>query len=548
MKLGNLQLSKKIIAFIVIILLCFENFAAVVSDNDGSAFITKAEFDSLKNNFQSKIDEYNRSIDSKIDSAIAAYLAGIKVGKTSTIKVIHSDWDDIEFINYEIKPDFKEPDYVWTVTAGWHTYYRNYDKKLAIVGGYKSFTRDWGENESNIRPLADIIFGNEEEFANNLGTYTKVAWGGVATRWIETWYFNKYGFGRCYNMTGNVRYRIYMEYPFTFNSSGYVANMQINSLLPIKPRFQDNNTMSGTSWYISPRDSSNARADLDYDNYEGYYSFNVVLGSLSDGITKNHDHIIVDSGSGTSFYLYNQNFVNTLNYCPYQTITDNNLGNVSGAKTVINGQRETFNTSASDSGGTYATSYTTEYIGDIAWGYDNKAIPMVGLLKRYFPASSIYQEKYDVNSSGNFNQRDILWDGASITNVAPLTLENGLETCISVKDKTYEWELEFDKVVLTGASGTKTNQNEVDIYLSKVPFGDGVSTSSKIELTVGTEKQDYVTTTDRKAKIKWSVDDNKTMVYMKCVPHYDSTDTGTESFLINLANDVSNQIIVTTKS
>ena len=56
-----------------------ESFGAVVSDNDGSAFITKAEFDSLKNNFQSQIDQYNTSIDSKIDGAIASYLAGIRL-------------------------------------------------------------------------------------------------------------------------------------------------------------------------------------------------------------------------------------------------------------------------------------------------------------------------------------------------------------------------------------------------------------------------------------------------------------------------------------
>ncbi len=63
-----------------------ESFAAVVSDNDGSAFITKAEFDSLKNNFQSQIDQYNTSIDSKIDGAIASYLAGITVAKKTTEK------------------------------------------------------------------------------------------------------------------------------------------------------------------------------------------------------------------------------------------------------------------------------------------------------------------------------------------------------------------------------------------------------------------------------------------------------------------------------
>lgn len=45
----------------------------------------KAEFDSLKNDFQTQIDQYNSNIDSKIDGAIASYLAGITVGKQSTL-------------------------------------------------------------------------------------------------------------------------------------------------------------------------------------------------------------------------------------------------------------------------------------------------------------------------------------------------------------------------------------------------------------------------------------------------------------------------------
>ncbi len=59
--------------------------AAVVSDNDGSAFITKAEFDSLKNDFQNQIDSYNTEIDSKIDAAIASYLAGVTLGSQVTL-------------------------------------------------------------------------------------------------------------------------------------------------------------------------------------------------------------------------------------------------------------------------------------------------------------------------------------------------------------------------------------------------------------------------------------------------------------------------------
>ena len=59
----------------------------MVGDNDGAAFITKAEFESLKNDFQTQINRYNSSLDNKIDGAIATYLAGVKVGKTTTLQL-----------------------------------------------------------------------------------------------------------------------------------------------------------------------------------------------------------------------------------------------------------------------------------------------------------------------------------------------------------------------------------------------------------------------------------------------------------------------------
>ena len=77
-------------ALFLVLLLSIESFGAIVSDNDGSAFITKAEFDSLKNDFQAQIDSYNTSIDNKIDGAIAAYLAGLKIeSKSSLHSILH---------------------------------------------------------------------------------------------------------------------------------------------------------------------------------------------------------------------------------------------------------------------------------------------------------------------------------------------------------------------------------------------------------------------------------------------------------------------------
>ena len=73
--------------------------SAIVSDNDGSAFITKAEYDSLKNTFQSQLNQYNTSIDSKIDNAIAGYLSGVTVKKEVTESFIGAGHGTREFVN-----------------------------------------------------------------------------------------------------------------------------------------------------------------------------------------------------------------------------------------------------------------------------------------------------------------------------------------------------------------------------------------------------------------------------------------------------------------
>lgn len=95
-------------------------FAAVVSDNDGSAFITKSEYDSLKNNFQSQLDSYNTSIDAKIDNAVASYLAGIKAEKVTKLTNIYEDLGgkDIKFGKPNISPTIKP-------VSGWGLYYLN---------------------------------------------------------------------------------------------------------------------------------------------------------------------------------------------------------------------------------------------------------------------------------------------------------------------------------------------------------------------------------------------------------------------------------------
>ena len=71
-----IKLGKRILALFIVVLLNVNTYAAVGA-NDGSAFVTKAEFDALVNTFNEQMDSYQSGLNSKIDGAIANYLAGL---------------------------------------------------------------------------------------------------------------------------------------------------------------------------------------------------------------------------------------------------------------------------------------------------------------------------------------------------------------------------------------------------------------------------------------------------------------------------------------
>ena len=79
---------KKLLALFLVVLMSIESLGAIVGDNDGSAFVTKAEFEALKDTFNNQIENYNTSIDSKIDGAIASYLAGVRISNTEMVPLL----------------------------------------------------------------------------------------------------------------------------------------------------------------------------------------------------------------------------------------------------------------------------------------------------------------------------------------------------------------------------------------------------------------------------------------------------------------------------
>ena len=72
----HIKKCARLIAVLCVIAMNINSFAAI-GGNDGSAFITKAEFDALVNTFNEQMDNYESSIISKVDGAIANYLASL---------------------------------------------------------------------------------------------------------------------------------------------------------------------------------------------------------------------------------------------------------------------------------------------------------------------------------------------------------------------------------------------------------------------------------------------------------------------------------------
>ncbi len=85
---------KKILALFLVVLMSIENFASIITDSSGGAFVTKQEFEDLKSTFAGQIDNYNNSIDEKIDGAIALYLAGIDI---HSLKWVDSNIDVLDY-------------------------------------------------------------------------------------------------------------------------------------------------------------------------------------------------------------------------------------------------------------------------------------------------------------------------------------------------------------------------------------------------------------------------------------------------------------------
>ena len=70
------KISRRLVAMFMVLLICTNSYATSASF-DGTAFVTKAEFDSLVANFNEQMNVYQSGLNAKIDNAVASYIGGL---------------------------------------------------------------------------------------------------------------------------------------------------------------------------------------------------------------------------------------------------------------------------------------------------------------------------------------------------------------------------------------------------------------------------------------------------------------------------------------
>ena len=493
------RIVKKSLALFLVVLMSINTFAAVVGDNDGAAFITKAEFDSLKNDFQSQLDRYNSSIDNKIDGAIASYLAGIKMSATQDYDLLCyvTGENNLYFMNGAIKPDYNYPNlnylmvYSGDSTVSWQA-------AGMFEGIFKvSYEKTWTDNEENKKPLIKLCSGDEEHIGS-------VYWDGIALRYVESisasiliYVSASGGYGNLHTPAGSKR--IYYRNIFNLGDFGYIATLATSKVFnDITAKYQYKSTGSWT-------DSPFSETTQDF----GMSSLGVGLGYVNQ---KQKDRVILCNYDGNnSWEVYNEEFTHTLRRpnSSYSKVTSVDY----------------YNTLTADSSWWSLTYYNASNIDGSQtakhqsfsnlFENDSVLLSCIGCLGMK-NASDIYQKKNDSEVSL----------GTSTWAIPNIKLNQGLPVFAAKEDDLVNYDASFSSVKCfntspnTDATNYSTNANEVDIYLSLEPFSDDLTVSSPDKF-IKFNGQNYITTTNRQGKISFKMPCDG-VVYMKAVPHFET--------------------------
>ena len=525
------KMLKKALCLIFAFLLSIESFAAVVSDNDGSAFITKAEFDSLKNSFQSQLDSYNTGIDNKIDNAIASYIAGISIQKTVTESIINSKWEEISSMNGVFDNTFKVPTLDLQFYLNSLVQNNTSTNPQAALFWYVvmhfaklSYTETWSTTTNCYRNLVTCT-GTEADPRD-------LIWAGRALRYSEAW-----NISRIWKLhsTGNGgmwwswldrpledSYAISMSNLSTIKHGGYVANWDVvkTTLWPMQYKWEYTAIASTGATGVKDIVLSDSLGQV-YDNFRT----TIELKNDESGKSIDYEHIINYDGD-VEWRVSNSSYTNWLTAPSETTITSSTIKDTATLtqRARVTGVAHHASSDPANWQGHQQDISTAQNITD------NAKFPCIGMLSSLYAGSSILQDN---------EERDIKVNKYTFRKLRP-TLSDGFQFIIAKKDDVIEWEPKFSYVKAKNTATTWVeNAHELDIYFSHGPFSNKCETTNKIQVQVGsdTTKKDYATTTSRECKVKFTMPEDG-MVYVKWVPHFTGTSYINHYWLATL--DISN--------
>ena len=186
---------RSIMAIFICLVVLFNtySFAAIISDNDGSAFITKAEFEALKKDFNDQIDKYNESIDSKIDGAIASYLAGVNLSSKGITNNLQSGiiWSIGPFD----RPRYKHGIPIWDMLAG-RISFPDSSRTTSDINRatYMLLRSSWGSDFTNKTPIVNSAWAYRDIFLKNISSNGALydGWYDLCGHWRQIWVSNNY--------------------------------------------------------------------------------------------------------------------------------------------------------------------------------------------------------------------------------------------------------------------------------------------------------------------------------------------------------------------
>ena len=509
------RIVRKLLALFLVVLMNIESFAAVVSDNDGSAFITKAEFDSLKNDFQSQINQYNTSIDAKIDGAIASYLAGINLSKDTTYKVEIADWEEVTATNHVLPENWTMPSLNLCFAVSNSTIDPN-------KTWYNVWWADAKVNYSkpkDTHQVRNLVSAGVESTTNTLPD--TVTWLGQSQDLEDKIVAVK--MGKCRDMfplqgTGMKRY----ENCYLIGATEAGSHMGVDNLVNFKLGYingldAESLWKAKTVWTVSSNNLS------------------MIVDSLGTWINTNVATSIALNYVSNKQYKY-QHIINLGDY-NYNQLTDPTWTNTLGSNPVYLEKDVVQSTSLEKNGKWGAWEINDSHSGasDTRWTAQNTIISSGTTLTgqiRYKAADGTFSAFY----SGDYgterevpaksvgvldttykSEKILQWSGKRKLNrdenisYEKINLYNGALIAYAKQDETFKWEPVIKGTYDNG--GTDVAITKWRVKLSDKPFGTGESlgTGGKVLKNVG-QTDDYLVTDDTgKCKFNFQLGENTTI-------------------------------------